>query len=617
MNAPATATWTATREASFQPSTVDEEARTVELVWTTGATVRRRPFFSGEFDEELVVSKEAVRLDRLNGGAPLLDSHHSFGLDGIVGVVERAWLQGSEGRAKVRFSDRADVEPVFRDVKAGIIRNVSVGYAIHRVQRTDRKDQVPLVRVIDWEPMELSLVPVPADAGAQVRSYEDRNMDRDTTVPVTEPAANRDPSPGIPAGGALAERERVLGITQAGRTLHMERQAAQMVERGITLEAAQTALLTAAAERDEADQIAGNGHASVRGGFSGDDPEQLRAAMADALSARICRTPPPDHARQWASCGLLDLMYESCRAAGQRVDRRNVDTLLRAGLHTTSDFALLLADAQNKALVTMYQAAPSGIRAAARQTTARDFKTVHRLQSGEFPLPVEVGEHGEFTRGTMGENDETYSLSTYGRIFGISRRAIINDDMSVFSQVTQKMAVATAEFVAAQLAALVANNPVMSDGTVVFHANHGNLQSAGSVDVAGLSAARAAMRAQKGLDGEVYVRADPRFIIVPPDLETSAEQVVATITAADVAEVNPFSGRLAPLVEPRLASGNWYLAADPAQIDGLEYAFLDGAEGPQTETRVGFDVDGIEHKLRVDFGAGWLDYRAWQKTPTS
>ena len=37
----------------------------------------------------------------------------------------------------------------------------------------------------------------------------------------------------------------------------------------------------------------------------------------------------------------------------------------------------------------------------------------------------------------------------------------------------------------------------------------------------------------------------------------------------------------------------------PAQIDGLEYAYLAGAPGPQTETRAGFEVDGVEVKVRL------------------
>ena len=75
--------------------------------------------------------------------------------------------------------------------------------------------------------------------------------------------------------------------------------------------------------------------------------------------------------------------------------------------------------------------------------------------------------------------------------------------------------------------------------------------------------------------------------------------------------MNPFA-RLALIVEPRLTdAARWYVAADAAQIDGLEYAYLAGAPGPQTETRAGFEVDGVEVKVRLDYGAGFVDWRGW------
>ena len=78
---------------------------------------------------------------RLNGGAPLLNTHGAWDLRDVIGVVERAWIaregEALVGRATVRFSDRADVEPIWRDVAAGIVRNVSVGYAVRSYEITE------------------------------------------------------------------------------------------------------------------------------------------------------------------------------------------------------------------------------------------------------------------------------------------------------------------------------------------------------------------------------------------------------------------------------------------------------------------------------------------------
>ncbi len=116
----------------------------------------------------------------------------------------------------------------------------------------------------------------------------------------------------------------------------------------------------------------------------------------------------------------------------------------------------------------------------------------------------------------------------------------------------------------------------------------------------------------RGLGGGL-IDVTPRFVLVPPELETVAEMVLAEIAATKTADVNPFS-KLSLLVEPRLTSpAQWYVVADPASAEGLEYAYLEGAPGPQIETRAGFEVDGVQIRVRLDFGAGWVDHRAWHR----
>ncbi|BBK30301.1 hypothetical protein EDC65_2253 [Stella humosa] len=171
------------RAATLALTTANAEARTIELVWSTGARVRRFDYWRERyFDEELVLETGAVDLARLNGGANLLDCHGRWQLSSILGVVERAWLATGadgkpEGRAVVRFSDRAEVAAIWRDVQAGIIRNVSVGYMVRAFEMVERQGEVPLYRAIDWEPGEISLVPVGADPGAGTRSAGEGGSD--------------------------------------------------------------------------------------------------------------------------------------------------------------------------------------------------------------------------------------------------------------------------------------------------------------------------------------------------------------------------------------------------------------------------------------------------------
>ena len=129
------------------------------------------------------------------------------------------------------------------------------------------------------------------------------------------------------------------------------------------------------------------------------------------------------------------------------------------------------------------------------------------------------------------------------------------------------------------------------------------------------------MRLQKGLAGEELNLA-PASLIVPAALEQTAYQLTSSqYTPATKAEVNEFrmGGRTSvdPIVEPILDASSataWYLAANNAQVDTVEFCYLDGAEGPVVESEVGFEVDGITFKCREDFAAKVIDFRGLYKS---
>jgi hypothetical protein len=290
--------------------------------------------------------------------------------------------------------------------------------------------------------------------------------------------------------------------------------------------------------------------------------------------------------------------------------------IITRALHTTSDFGLIVGDTIGRTLRAAYQAAPVGIRRLGRQTTARDFRTVNKIMLGEAPILEKLNEHGEIKAGTMAEAKETYKVETFARKIGVTRQVLVNDDLGAFADLSRRMGQAAAETEAKTLVDLLeansGNGPVMEDGDTLFHADHGNkAASGGAIADATLSAGRLAMRSQTGLSGQ-RISATPKFLLVPPAQETTAEKWLATIAAAKATDVNPFSGSLSLVVEPRLSSATrWYVVADPSEIDGLEYAYLAGGEGPQVESKSGWDVDGVEVRVILDFGAGFIDWRGW------
>jgi hypothetical protein len=201
----------------------DEKDNSIEICWSTGAKVRRYDWRSGSYyDEELVVSPNAVRTERLERGAPFLNSHWTFNLRDILGSVIPGSVQFRAGAAfcRVRLSAADDVQPEIARIKEGTARNVSVGYRIHRVEKTEGDEgDVALWRVVDWEPYEISSVPIPADAGAQVRSADGKPGTRPSEVEMNrceiigEAATRSAPSIVNAAGPALARmRMRAAGI---------------------------------------------------------------------------------------------------------------------------------------------------------------------------------------------------------------------------------------------------------------------------------------------------------------------------------------------------------------------------------------------------------------------
>ena len=160
------------RAASVRAESVNPQARTIEIVWTTGAIVQRQRWegWDGvvEYDEELIVSPEAVRMGRMNDGAPFLDSHNGWSLGSVLGSVVpgSARIEGGEGVATIQLTAAADVADLVQRILEKSVRFVSVGYRVHKYEITKVEGQRELWRAVDWEPMEVSAVAMPADAGA-------------------------------------------------------------------------------------------------------------------------------------------------------------------------------------------------------------------------------------------------------------------------------------------------------------------------------------------------------------------------------------------------------------------------------------------------------------------
>lgn len=659
-----------TRAALVQ--SFDAEKRTVDVIFTTGAPVRRIRWVGWDeavpFDEVLEVSRDAINLDRLNGGAQALDSHNTWSSRSVVGVVEKAWLEGDKGLARIRFPEKGideDADRMAALVMTGIIRNVSVGYTIQKV-RIEQREKIGDIekRIVErWTPHEISFVTVPADPGAQTRSdaqlfpfiidralpanQENRSMPPSNEAPANETPANEvrtaatatppaetrntPPAPGTdprpePAAGAdlAAERARAAEImTLAQRHAMPAEFAPQHISAGTSLDEVRRLVLDARAARDPGASI------SARAEIVTDESETRAAAVGNAI---LHRANPQavkldDAARQWRGMSLLEMgraYYEETTGKKLRgmgkIDLAGALLGLgqRGGL-STSDFPQILANVASKRLTDGYKTARQTWRPFCRQSNAPDFKERAIVQLEGMPELKKVREGGEYTRASLAESVEKYSIATYGRIIPITRQTLINDDLGAFDRMPTLFGRAAAELESDLVWGILLNNPDMHDDLPLFDTDHGNVANAGAApsDVT-VEAGEIAMGAQTDAAGKP-LNLPLRYIAVSRKHKVAAQKLLTAVAQSKSSDVNVYQNSMDLIVEDRLYNAGgaspWFLIGDPAQWDTIEFAYLEGEEGLFTEERIGFDVDGIEVKGRLDFGAKALSHKAFYKNP--
>jgi hypothetical protein len=630
------------RRAAFVPSSLNADARTIELTWSTGSRGRRASWFDGDWYEELDMSPQAVRLDRLNSGAALLNNHQSADLSNILGVVERAWIENGEGRARVRFSERAEVDPIFRDVAAGIIRNVSVGYQVHQWSEPERanKDEPPTYRALDWEPMELSLVGVPFDAKAQTRSIPaDPSMSEQNKAAGGDPAPvinvqrtidpNPQPEP-VPAVDnselqrTAADLRRERDILRMGQSAGLSAEQTDELIRSsksvqeCSIEAVRLLRLRLEGGDVRTGEVPAIGH-PARVEVTRDSGDTLLRGIEEGLSARVqVGKPMTDLGREFRSYTLLEMTRQYLESRGVNTRGMSKTELVQRGFHSTSDFPLLFSNLAGKTLDAAYQEEPHTWKPLCRQRNLPDFKEANDLIIAGALTPEPLLEGGEYKAGTLQEAQHTWKLATFARKVTVTRQAIINDDLSALERVPEMLGRGFRRLESNIIWELITGDAITSvDGLPLFKTAHAN-SSAQTITTSGFNAARKAMRKQTDIAGNT-INLTPSYMMVPTDLESTALQFLfptgfapAERTGGD-GPVTAQTAGVQLIVEPRLdgSATTWYLAASPGAVEGIVYGYLAGEEGPTVTTTEKRDPDGVELLARFDFGAAVKDYRGF------
>ena len=381
------------RLAAVRPASYRSEDNSIEVVWTTGAAGLRFDWYDGEYYiEELSLEPGAVRLGSRH--LCLLDSHQDYSLRSVLGsvVADSVFISNGEGTARVSLANTADVADTNQKIIDGHIRSVSVGYVVHTYLRTETEGEKPHLLATDWEPIELSMVTVPFDAGAQVRARSAEqggkhpciirgaaapNTENTMPDPVIEPAA--DPAPDnqpvvdsndqtlsnalVPVH--VPETRGQAGITatrifeRCARSADLgDRFARELIERNET-----TPLSDADFERAISDRLIEARNLptiDARAGRSGTESDSYRRAIEAAV---ILRADPSAEvaeadataAREFRGMSMMEMARDYCQRTGIGVFNGNKLEIagaalgLRYGALSTSDFANALSSAAGQA----------------------------------------------------------------------------------------------------------------------------------------------------------------------------------------------------------------------------------------------------------------------------
>ncbi len=664
--------FTVSGAAGSSPSTLSEKDRSIEIV--IASETDKILVWDWDFERgvpEILVMSGCVLPQ--NNQVPLLDSHGRYSVSDVLGSVRDFAVEDDKLIGKAFYSETPSSNDAFTKTKEGHLTDYSAGYRALKVMKLSENQSTvigsrtysgPCVLITEWELREVSTCPIGADPTAKARSdkptkqpgekagssKKEKGMDEKLRAYLIRcgmrseatddeawaflaaldatPDGKKDPgherSETKDRENILTvERERTAAIHALCERHDCKDLAEGMIKGGKTVDDARAAVLDVIEKREKARDEEMPGF-RVEMGVEGRD--KFRAAAIDALGVRAGLVLPGGSVK--LALGYDELMGRSqveiarfcCRCAG--VSDRGTPMEVAGRALTSSDFPIILSAIANKSLAQGYESAGETWSFWAATGSVNDFKIHTLARVSESDDLDEILEDGEYRYGALEEAQEQYAIATYGKMFRISRKAIINDDLSALTDIPAKHGEACARKIGDIAYAVLTANSNMGDGTALFHADHKNLADpATAIGTAGMAAGIKAMGLQKDMKGKRSLNIRPEFVLAPKSLEAGAEVFFTSekfdTTNSGATRTNIYAGnKYTRIYEARLDDDSvtsWYLLA--ARGKTVKVFFLGGNMTPYMETRQGWNVDGVEYKVRIDAGAKALDWKTMYKNP--
>ena len=653
-------------------------------------------------DEILVHDAAAVNLTRLKDVGALLFAHGGdvkYGKLPIGGIVS-AELDLAARRCKAIIeidNEDEDAMEIARKMQKGYLTGVSVGCIVHKWQAL-REDEIsadgrfegPIDLAIEWEPIEISIEPTPADATVGVgrsvisnymeeagqmakngqikgrgpkylkdQKTTGRRREADPVVPpeeeedleeelegeladaLDEGLEESDPPEDIidelleddedlerdalddedtdedVERGVKTERRRVRSITKLCRQYGIRPD--KYIERGVSVAQMRSAILRSLSKTRK--PVGGNIRV-VR-----EEMDKFSAAAVDSLLMRgsMAVKDTATGANELRGMRLRDLAIETLGRSGvSGAHRMDDEKLFRAVLSPDSAFVGIVSNAVSKSMAVAYEAAPPTYPLWTSKGSNPDFKPRQIIQISEAGNLEEVAQNGELKMDHPFDTDVYSVLTTFGKTFGFTRKALINDDIDLLTKLPAAYVRAALRGTNQAVYNILAENPVMRDGQRLFSAAHGNLGTGAKPSIESYNEAMAGMMHQKGLRGEEALNITPAYILSDP-IQYADHAVMLTSMAnpqlPNSGTTNPFMGMMQLVMDAELTKAKdgtaypYFFAASPYACGTIEVSHLNGNEEPTLDYEVGFDYLGIKYRIIYDRGVTLLDWRGLYKNP--
>lgn len=498
---------------------------------------------------------------------------------------------------------------------------------LKELRKKAKSDELSQAEIAELSNLEARLA-----ASGQILSDAENAEPVDEPAPASEPETTEpettEPGEEVkPAEGAKLSVSEALAVIDLVKQHGLdEKFGRELIKKKTSLKDAKLEIILAKADKQDAE---GNG--STRGRFTaGEDSE-----MIGVEKALLHRFDPKrnkfDQGNKFGRMSLLELGKHFLARAGHNVNGLDSLGLSKEMLMSSSDFPKALENVINKYVIQTYNDVTRTFLPISRERSVSDFKQITGIELSEFDKLDKLPESGEYKYGTISEGRERYALATYGKIFSVTRKLLINDDVNLIAEALRQMAQSTARMEnevawclllatwtngVADITTL-GNGAVMSDGYNVFGTEHANTVAAKlQVDTdsqAGVDAVEQKLMAQAGPKGLSKLRLQGKYLIFGPKNKLAAARLNGPISATEAGNINPYAGQFEPIMEHLITDKRFILAADPNQTAMLEHAYLLGQQTPFTERNENFKNDSIDFKIRQDFGVGLMGYKGFAR----